>query len=425
MTQLRVLGDHTQCTVCNQISIVPLSCTECTSYTCQSHLLHIERHAFCPKCAIKCVGECEHCGEENQLLAQDSDPDQKICTSCADDLYRCDQCLRYVESREINQDDHCSYCSDCFDSHYFRCDSCESIYHADDMRSDCRDSCLCNSCSESHYESCTECNPDLSNGNAETLQDHTIELKERGAKAILDYHPSISWEFFTDKRDNIEQCIGIELEIEHKNTSNMSDTCRLLARSLSNRILLTHDGSLDHTGYEIVLTPHTLHAYKSINWRKLLKDLSANGAISHDSENCGLHIHLSHAWFEHNDQRKIYNIAKRYQALFSSLQDLLVPFSRRTTDQINRYCSLRNQSNSSRYCAVNLSNSDTVEIRLWRGTLNFESFSACFDMTFAILDFTWSHPCAHRLPMSKTVQQFRQFLKTSRYHRLNKYLNNH
>ena len=425
MTQLRVLGDHTQCTVCNQLSIVPLSCTECASYTCQSHLLHIERHAFCPKCAIKCVGECEHCGEENQLLAQDSDPDQKICTSCADDLYKCDQCLRYVESREINQDDNCSYCDNCMNDH-FRCESCESIYHTDDMRSDCRDRCLCECCNESHYESCTECNPDLSNGNAETLQDHTIELKERGAKAILDYHPDhIEWQYHINDRDKADHLIGIELEIEHKSTSNMNDTCKLLARSLSNRILLTHDGSLDHTGYEIVLTPHTMHEYKTINWRKILKDLSANGAISHDSENCGLHITLNRAWFDYFRAGKMASIAERYQSVFSSLADLLIPFSRRTPEQLNRYCSLRNQNESNRYCAVNLTKRRVVEIRLWRGTLNYESFSACFDMTFAILDFTWSHPCAHLLPMSKTVQQFRQFLKTSRYHRLNKYLNNH
>jgi hypothetical protein len=288
------------------------------------------------------------------------------------------------------------------------------------MRSlNCDDSaCYCESCADSHHEYCEECN---GTGNAETLADHANQLRNNGASAILDYHPDIELEPIQHYIDDSSRMIGIELEIEHKRLSNMSDTCRYLGKELSGKVILTHDGSLSITGYEIVTVPMTYHAYKHVEWHKILPELSKLGAISHDSENCGLHIHLSNEWFYYNNDQKVIDVTKRYQILFCKLQGLLIRFSRRNDDQISRYCAF-NIGSSSRYSAVNLTNSNTVEIRLWRGTLKPDSFNACIDMTFAILDFTYAHSCAHLWHYTQVNRVFKTWLKTSRYHKLVKYL---
>ncbi len=123
------------------------------------------------------------------------------------------------------------------------------------------------------------------------------------------------------------------------------------------------------------------------------------GYTSHDNESCGLHIHVSRSFFGADENTQKYNLAKLvwfYQQNFSDLSRA----SRRTEQQINAYCKsseykhpqditdqLRKNHNQiwDRYHAVNLSNYNTVEFRLGRGTLNYDSFSAWIDLTVTIV----------------------------------------
>ena len=54
------------------------------------------------------------------------------------------------------------------------------------------------------------------------------------------------------------------------------------------------------------------------------------------------------------------------------------PIDRSLTERVNSKLS---DYDEDRYYAVNIRNSETIEVRLWRGTLNYETFMATLQMT--------------------------------------------
>ena len=81
--------------------------------------------------------------------------DTRICESCRDDYYLCEECSRYVhENDAINaidaNGDKVTICSDCRNRLYQACDKCESIVHKDIIEGG-----LCPAC-HSHQENHSE-----------------------------------------------------------------------------------------------------------------------------------------------------------------------------------------------------------------------------------------------------------------------------
>ena len=123
-----------------------------------------------------------------------------------------------------------------------------------------------------------------------------------------------------------------------------------------------------------------------------------HGYRSHDAGNCGLHVHLSRAYFGETELAQKDNLSNLVY-FYDRYYDELFKASRRRWGQCDHYChksgfaharEIRRHLNIEhghiwdRYCAVNLSNYPTVEIRLGRGTLRYESFDAWIDMTVVI-----------------------------------------
>jgi hypothetical protein len=113
-----------------------------------------------------------------------------------------------------------------------------------------------------------------------------------------------------------------------------------------------------------------------------------------DVETCGLHVHVDRRAFGETEMEQEVNIGKLIY-LFERFWGEIVGLSRRRdSDKINRYAKrylfnyasdyssfdefLRSNKNTlefdmDRYFSVNLKNSKTVEIRIFKGTLNFDS----------------------------------------------------
>lgn len=219
---------------------------------------------------------------------------------------------------------------------------------------------------------------------------------------IKSYHDNPTLEYYdckdgqNYKTDDFLGGYGVELEVDRGGERN--DMSKDVIKLLQEEVYTMHDGSLSN-GFEIITHPHTEKALYNMNWEETFRWLIQKGYRSHDVSTCGLHLHISRTLF--NSEESIAKLVYFYNHFWTDL----LKVSRRTDDRARRwagrYSSFSiwgsadtfdmddarkvveeyNQRNihDMRYRAVNLQKRQTVEIRLMRGTLNYDSFMACLD----------------------------------------------
>lgn len=165
-----------------------------------------------------------------------------------------------------------------------------------------------------------------------------------------------------------------------------------------------HDGSLG-VGFEIVSQPMTLAAHRAVKWGELFDKLVSDyDADSLDT--CGLHIHVGRAGLG-NDEDAQYKCIAKILELVERFQSELSCFARRriatcdwcrptgyghsTSDSaramLRKARGLQDRQGISvhdgrRYRAINLQNRNTIEFRIFKGSLNGVTFYA----TLALVD---------------------------------------
>ena len=186
---------------------------------------------------------------------------------------------------------------------------------------------------------------------------------------------------------------GVELEIDNGGTVN-SNAQKLLdiANKDAENLYIKTDGSLDD-GLELVTHPMTLgYHMNEMPWAAVLRKAQELDYLSHAAGTCGLHVHISRLAFGCTYEQQEAAIARLLYFVEKFWAELL-RFSRRTQSQMNRWAarygirltpseqmSHAKNSCAGRYTAVNLTNSDTVEIRMFRGTLKLNTLKATLEM---------------------------------------------
>ena len=181
---------------------------------------------------------------------------------------------------------------------------------------------------------------------------------------------------------------------------------------LGEPIYMKHDGSLDD-GVEIVTHPCTLRYHTShLDWQAITGTCIENGFKSHDTDTCGLHIHVGRRQMGGSyDGREL--TANNCAILVSALWPEMTAFSRRKAGNLDHWaarnldlsdlpddagdataallCALDRSSRQGRYQAVNLTNDDTVEFRLFRGTLNCDTILASLQLVDHLVRYAMRH----------------------------------
>lgn len=184
--------------------------------------------------------------------------------------------------------------------------------------------------------------------------------------------------------------MGVELEVDGNGNAGAEELMELA----EDRYYLKEDGSLD-AGYEIVTHPASLEYHLTkMPWEAICETALSHGQKSHQANTCGLHVHVS--------RNSLGNSAKSIDLTISKLILLfwrhwrnLVKFSRRESYQVNQWassnyeCPVAEKYSSAlmqeakwkgRYSAVNVNNRDTVEFRMWRGSLKPDTIRATLEM---------------------------------------------
>jgi hypothetical protein len=191
---------------------------------------------------------------------------------------------------------------------------------------------------------------------------------------------------------------GVELEVEPRNNDGQRNSTRAAEYATnmhSNLFYCKEDASVDDGGFEAVTHPCTYEWWmkpgKEI-MEELLAKFKSYGMRSHNGGHCGLHIHTNRWPITHLQHYKlakfIYSPENRDALRTLSRRDNMDYASLRV-DQPDQFAKRVGKAKfaGSRW-ALNQGGDDTVELRLFRGTLKLERFMAAIQFYDALLNYT-------------------------------------
>lgn len=312
---------------------------------------------------------CSRCQEEHPIEDCTFFGDELLCPDCLDEYTCiCSHCGERILQEDSCCDEHIILCRHCADTYYTRCEDCGSLVLFDDL----------------HYLS-----DGSSDGYCETCYNRRI--RESG---IHSYSFKPSPVFYGEGL----RFLGVELEIDDGGESTYHAA---LIQEIANRdhdhIYIKHDGSL-LDGMEIVTHPMSIDYHRSeMPWKSILKKALELGYTSHKPGTCGLHVHVNRNSLGISYREQDDTIA-RILFLVENFWHELLRFSRRTQDQIDHWASrygrkddpkeVLNSAKRSgdRYCCVNLTPTYTIEFRMFRGTLKYNTLIATLQMVERLCD---------------------------------------
>lgn len=395
--------DETTCDCCGAV----VKIADCT-VTADGDLV-------CKECLDRDYGQCDVCGEwfpHDELT--EAGNGFSVCESCLDDGYFCcEDCGTWYPDTTaiaVNPGTRSSgyVCEDCAERNYRQCDDCGNYFDDDhialsdayhDICTNCSDDwCSCSCCGEvmrtedavfdddacEYY--CSDCAP-------------TSRLHEYGYKPDPVFGT-------TDGDDGLScyygEALTFGVELECDDGDSVSDALADIDH-ITDRCYCKHDGSLSD-GYEIVTHPGTLAWHKErFPWADVCKASLNNGFRSHETDTCGLHVHVGRGqlggrpcetaakmslityrlkdWFIRFSRRNGESRWTKYIRPESPLGDDKRAFLRTYYDQLLR----------DRYIAVNVQNSGTVEVRIFRGSLNPNTVLASLELVSNLALYARDH----------------------------------
>jgi hypothetical protein len=348
---------------------------------------------------------CAYETESDNLVT--TNYDGLVCDDCACICNRCD--FIGTTNDDFHVVDGDMWCNSCTEGRAYWCEACEEYnsygtsYVADRQEHWC-ESCLndayyCESCDEWNSDGCDSCSD------------------EDGIRIIHDYSYRPDAIFHsTDKNERL--FFGLEIEVEARD--NLRESAEY-AHQLESMDLayLKHDGSLN-SGFEIVTHPmsHEFFKNEASDFFAVIEGLRSRHGIrvkSWDTRTCGLHIHISRTGFNggshmHRFLNLVYSNPDFYSTLAGRTSDQWAKFTDiwqreykrdsngerlwsedngyEITDKRTFMHKLQPDRNSDRYSAVNTNNRETLEMRIFRGSVNGDTIKAQIDLAHASVEYT-------------------------------------
>lgn len=376
--------------------------------------------------------ECDSCSElvdSDQIIT--TGDGYEICDNCLENYGFCDWSQEYYPADDLVQTGEVyrhlmphrtghSYCGveqywisqRYIDRHFSCCHDCEEYYH-DDMVRTVYGNSICDECFNDNYFTCDTCNENHHTDQSSYNEDRGIDQCNSCYQESI---PSINSDpndycyhvrNYSNSSDAVDLGFkgkapdklfyGIELETRSWSPDNLIHNAELICEDyvLKKFMILTEDGSIgkyddNYCNFEIVTAPATISEHKK-HWEKFFS-LDFKGLTSWKSGSCGMHVHVSRnalsplqigklVVFVNKSFNKdfITTIAGRYNNDYAKIKN------KRLTDGVKHH--------SDRYEAINLTNDNTIEFRLFRGTLLKLHFYANLEFVAALVAYT--NVCSH------------------------------
>ena len=369
---------------------------------------------------LVCAGSEEYLTDEDAIyddgLIIDNDNYCYSISYAKENLTKCDRCGRWElsDKGEFTEDDK-FYCDDCFYEATYCCDDCGRDYsreyftehgiNGEDQNG--FDVHYCEHCAED-YRACENCNCVIHLNFVCEIDGEPYcpscarDIRKEDDRILHSYHydgneTDYDMSYLTDKNRTDNPLLGVEAEMDEGGTDE--DVIEEIKSALgSEHCVACEDGSL-RNGFELISCPATLsHHKKTLDWAAAFDKALHYDYRAHDAETCGLHVHVDRDFFRNG----VLTTDEVEGAMFVVLKnnvDWLKRFSRRFN---YHYCEINGDDDGQvvkdyakyhekwthkamkekrdRYQAINFSRSDTIEFRIFRGTLNIKTFYATLQL---------------------------------------------
>lgn len=354
--------------------------------------VELEEGLFCMDCFEDCFRTCENC--DRVVLANELE--QNLCERCRDNyFFVCNVCGNWTHMENCVADDSTSMCESCFNRYYGFCENCDRIYPSDELEGG-----LCDECRQ--------------NG---IIYDYEY-------KPYPIFHPPGPYVFY-----------GMELEVDK--FKNALESAREW-KSDEIDFYMKRDGSLENKGsrgIEFVFHPRTIESWMEYKPKLevLSREILREGGRSFDTITCGIHIHRSREDLSDMDiskliiamlrfEKKIGKIAQRVSEDYASFD-----FWKEETEGnlVLHYKKVKDKKyDSKRYVALNLCNQETIEFRMFKGTLKIDTVYAYIQFCDVLTEW------AKKVGVSKLVlddssvlwEGFAKEVKVSKHKELKEYM---
>ena len=201
------------------------------------------------------------------------------------------------------------------------------------------------------------------------------------------------WIYHNTKEETNPLYLGVELEVDKGGESEIVSDY-ITDKLGGENCYVMHDGSLSD-GLEITTFPCSLNYHKSLCYKELFKDLVRKGYKSHNTTTCGLHVHVDRKYLGKTNTEIDLTIAKILYLMEKHWDNVGIIARRKNSNYANRYGEEYTNKDSSlfnvltvakmdamqgyKYRALNLIHENSIEFRLFKGTLKYESFIATLE----------------------------------------------
>lgn len=347
------------------------------------------------------IVECDRCHEllfkENAIVTETG---ETLCLRHARKYFKqCEDCGKWYPKSMFREIEGRTICLDCIIRIAYYCDHCRE-FHLNSVPShqvlnSGNYETWCDTCFNEDAAECAHCHTVVPRYRLDSRNHFCPTCVEAYAQPIHRYSYKPAPRFYGNGDMNSTLYFGMELETDNGNNEDFAKAllagCDIEEEHFEpvKEVYCKADGSLSYQGCEVVTHPCTLDYHLSDNsfWNTVSRLASNYGMKSHDAmrsgeHDCGLHIHVSRKPFEENN---VEDYEEKIAVAFEKFRNEWQKVARRRNNHYAQFYGVnekealkREMRYSDRYHAVNTQNSSTVEIRIFRGTLNLNTLKATF-----------------------------------------------
>lgn len=239
----------------------------------------------------------------------------------------------------------------------------------------------------------------------DTLSSNSLTQSQK--KYIHDYNYKLEYihHYMPNEDKDTTALFGVELEVAgNDNEPNREKTVKKCIQIMNGSeddtedlIYSTSDSTVQ---IELDTMPCSLEFHKNrMNYKELFKYLDELGYKGHDCDKAGLHIHVDRKYLGKSELVQQLTISKILY-IIEKFNDEICVIARRNNDyskfvgkeEVNKsldklYCKYKD---TGKRVALNLQHKDTIEFRMFRSTLKYETFLLTIEFVKDIVDYAKS-----------------------------------
>lgn len=215
------------------------------------------------------------------------------------------------------------------------------------------------------------------------------------------YTPNYQKYWLPGEKESTTLLLGAEIEVDcgGKSEEHAKKVLQIMngedTWDTEKHIYCVRDGSLID-GLEFPTQPCSLNYHKTLPYKEMFEYLDDNGYKAHDTETCGLHVHINRSFFGDNESEcigKLMYIVEKFNNEFSIIGRRNCRYSK-FWGYSGEKCKELYQKGyqlKDKYHAINLLHTDTIEIRAFKGTLKYSTFMNTLEFVSNLATFVKNH----------------------------------